>query len=329
VMEARDMRSHTPQIWYTAYPGGETRRITNDLNRYLGVSLTADGKALVSVQQEASSTVWSAPRGDAQAAKQVTRNERALEGFDGVAYLPNGGLLYTARSGSGEDIWFLAPGVSEPTQLTNAGVNQFPEASRDGKTIVFTSDRDGGHGVWTMNADGSNQRALVQVAQIFVPRLSPDGKWVYNTALKDGKDILQKTPLEGGEPTIISDTVAVLPAPSPDGKWIAMTYVDEKAQRWRPGLMSADGKSIVRTFELNVAIPVLTWRPDGKVLNYIDTREGVSNIWEQDINGGPPRQFTHFTSGRIYSFAWSPDGKELAVARGDETSDVVLLREEK
>ncbi len=80
VMEARDMRSHTPQIWYTAYPGGKTRRITNDLNRYLGVSLTADAESS-GVSAARSAGAVGEKRGEAQAAKQVTRNERALGGL--------------------------------------------------------------------------------------------------------------------------------------------------------------------------------------------------------------------------------------------------------
>jgi hypothetical protein len=38
-----------------------------------------------------------------------------------------------------------------------------------------------------------------------------------------------------------------------------------------------------------------------------------------------PHQITGFTSGRIFSFSWSRDGKQMIVARGSETSDVVLV----
>ena len=39
----------------------------------------------------------------------------------------------------------------------------------------------------------------------------------------------------------------------------------------------------------------------------------------------PAHRVTHFTDGTIRSFAWSRDGKQLAVARGTQTSDVVLI----
>ena len=40
------------QIWQISYPGDETRKITNDLNNYRRLSLTADSSAIVTVQTE-------------------------------------------------------------------------------------------------------------------------------------------------------------------------------------------------------------------------------------------------------------------------------------
>ncbi len=43
------------------------------------------------------------------------------------------------------------------------------------------------------------------------------------------------------------------------------------------------------------------------------------------MSGGPPRQLTNFASDRISNFAWSRDGKQLLLIRGDVTSDVILI----
>jgi hypothetical protein len=45
----------------------------------------------------------------------------------------------------------------------------------------------------------------------------------------------------------------------------------------------------------------------------------------QPIPKGPPKQVSNFTSGQIFSFDWSPDGKQLYVARGSLASDIVLI----
>jgi Tol biopolymer transport system component len=67
------------------------------------------------------------------------------------------------------------------------------------------------------------------------------------------------------------------------------------------------------------------WAPDSDAITYIATRDGVSNIWRQPLGNEPPKQITRFESGRIFSFDWSPDGKQIAFSRGEEISDAVLL----
>jgi len=64
--------------------------------------------------------------------------------------------------------------------------------------------------------------------------------------------------------------------------------------------------------------------PDSRALAHID-RSHPSDIISEAITGGPPKQLTSFKDGRIFNFAWSRDGKQLAIARGLVTSDVVLI----
>ena len=70
----------------------------------------------------------------------------------------------------------------------------------------------------------------------------------------------------------------------------------------------------------------LQWMPDGRAINYIALNNGVSNIWRQPLDGSPPFQITKFDTGRIFNFAYSPDGKQLALSRGSLNSDVVLIK---
>jgi Tol biopolymer transport system component len=47
----------------------------------------------------------------------------------------------------------------------------------------------------------------------------------------------------------------------------------------------------------------------------------------QPLDGSRGKKITDFTSERIYDFHWSFDGKQLAMVRGHNESDVVLIRE--
>jgi Tol biopolymer transport system component len=67
------------------------------------------------------------------------------------------------------------------------------------------------------------------------------------------------------------------------------------------------------------------WSPDGKSLQYVVTVGGISNVWEQSPGTWQPRQVTHFTSDYIFDFAWTPDGKDLLVSRGNKGSDALLI----
>jgi Tol biopolymer transport system component len=51
-----------------------------------------------------------------------------------------------------------------------------------------------------------------------------------------------------------------------------------------------------------------------------------SNIWSLPLDGGSPRQITRFADRQISSYAWSNDGKRLAVMRTTTTNDIVLLK---
>jgi Tol biopolymer transport system component len=66
---------------------------------------------------------------------------------------------------------------------------------------------------------------------------------------------------------------------------------------------------------------------DGHELTYIDTINGSSNLWMQPLDGGPPKQLTHFTTDQIFAFDWSSDGKHLVYSRGDAINDVVIIDE--
>ena len=56
---------------------------------------------------------------------------------------------------------------------------------------------------------------------------------------------------------------------------------------------------------------------------------GTDNIWMQPVDGSQGHPVTHFTDDHVRDYAWSPDGKTLAVVRFHAVSDVILLRKGK
>ena len=56
-----------------------------------------------------------------------------------------------------------------------------------------------------------------------------------------------------------------------------------------------------------------SFTPDGTAVTYNIVEDGVGNVWEQPLDGSPGHRLTNFTSDRIRTFRFSPDGESLAV----------------
>jgi hypothetical protein len=155
------------------------------------------------------------------------------------------------------------------------------------------------------------------------PSCSPDGKWF---AYADNPHIY-KVPIEGGPPTQLGEnSFGGVAAISPDVKLIA--YSASGAAPISPNvrtIIPSAGGAPVSTSSVVAGGGMGQWAPDSRAMDYLLTRGGVSNIWRQPLAGGPPTQVTNFSSGLIFGFSWSRDGKQLALARGSRTSDIILI----
>jgi Tol biopolymer transport system component len=69
------------------------------------------------------------------------------------------------------------------------------------------------------------------------------------------------------------------------------------------------------------------WMPDSRAFAYVQERDGVDNYWIQPIDGTSVRQITNFTADKIFLGRWSGNGKQLAIVRGKDTSDVILIND--
>ncbi|HVF46163.1 MAG TPA: hypothetical protein VNA17_01215, partial [Pyrinomonadaceae bacterium] len=227
-----------------------------------------------------------------------------------------------------DDIWITGLEGGIPKQLTaNERINDGPVVSPDGRSIVFYSDRTGAPHLWRMNIDGSDQRQLTNGTGEQSPRFSPDGRWlVYRTAF--GRTTVWKMPAEGGQPVQLTDKISTAPAVSPDGKMLAYFYREDENAPWRIAVAPLEGGEASKTFDTSRSFstsPLLRWTPDGRAVAYVITRDGVSNIFAQSLEGGAPKQLTDFKADRIFSFAYSRDGQQLALSRGTVSNDVVLI----
>ena len=328
VMDGNDQAASpfSSQLWQVSYPGGEVQRITNDLNVYQEVSVMSDGTALVTTQGELLSGVWVAPPGDSAKARQVTSGRGTYDGLQGLAWTPDGRVVFSSNASGNLDLWMMDADGSNRKQLKTAPqTDTSPEVTRDGRTVVFVSNRSGNPNLWRADIDGGNPKQLTHGDSDSVPRVSADGQWVVFQSARTGKINLWKVPLEGGKEVPVVEEESRVPSLSPDGKLLAFIFWDEPGLRYRVGVLPLGGGGSRQVYDLAPGTIRFQWDPDGKAFTYLITRQGVTNVWAQPLDGGKPRPLTTFTSDLIFDYAWSRDGKQLALARGNVTSDVVLL----
>ena len=310
------------QIWYLAWPGDETRSLTDGLNGYEDISLTADSGTLCAVRSDRIVNLWIAPNGEARGARQITSGAGREDGSRGISWTPDGKIVYHSTAGGNQNIWITEAGGAGNKQLSPQALqNQGPAVSPDGRYVVWASWL-GALGIWRMEIDGSNPKKLTNRAARS-PHVSPDGKWL---VYSHPNNIVFKIPIDGGDEVRLTDKPAGGAVISPDGKLIACNYQDEASRQFKIAIIPFEGGPPTRLFDL-LGGPNrnLWWTPDGRAIAYIVTSNSVSNIWAQPLAGGEPKPLTDFKDQRIFNFAWSRDGKQLALSRGVVNSDVVLI----
>jgi eukaryotic-like serine/threonine-protein kinase len=316
-------KENRTQIWQIPYPKGEPQRFTNDLSNYgVRLDLTRNGRTLAALNATQISNIWVLPDGKSTLARQITSG-----GVVDIAVAPgpNGKLL--VRSQESELDVINADGSQRTVVMPDARTYNTMSACGD-RYVIFDSYTGTKSEMWRTDADGSNPTRLVQ-QDVSDENCSPDGKWlVYTTnTLVEGSKIY-RMPVEGGTPSEIAS------APggggnaqiSPDGKFVAYDLQEgSPVPQLKYAIIPATGSAAPQTLLRPAGSSTLRWAPDGKGLQFLLTRKGAANVWEQPLTGGEPRQITNFPSGHIFGFSWSRDGKELFVAKGMWTSDVVLI----
>jgi Tol biopolymer transport system component len=215
------------QLWAVSYPAGKARRVTNDLSTYRALGLTADGKKLSTIQAEGLVNLWVVPDGDAGKAIR----------------LPTGNIGFYSPAGNNLS-W-----------------------TPDGR-IAFASNEGGNQDIWLTDPDGNNRKQLTSNgAQNFSPAVSPDGRYIVYTTLREGAKTTWRMNIDGSNPIKLTSGVAdSYPTISPDSKWVIFTELSgPRPTIWKvsidgglpqqitdhaasAGMVSSDGKSIVYTF---------------------------------------------------------------------------------
>jgi eukaryotic-like serine/threonine-protein kinase len=307
------------QLWAISYPGGMRRQFTNDLANYdHSLDVTSDGHTVAAVASSITSNIWVAAANNLSNPKQITFGELPMVNVTETA---KGGIVSESEDGR---LWTVSSHESKRERFNEA--TEVAWLSRCGAFVLFAYFGADAVTITRANANGSHEIKLLS-GNVRYPACSNDGMQVFYVTGRFPQKIWQISS-EGGPATEIAtvetDGVEGPLDISPDGSLISYPS-DENPPGWGIVVRPVAGGVPLKKFKVPGGIRRVHWSPNGMALQYLMTQHGATNIWEQPLAGGKPKQLTRFTSGRIFDFTWSFDHRRLFLARGDITSDVVLL----
>ncbi|HEX4168225.1 MAG TPA: winged helix-turn-helix domain-containing protein [Bryobacteraceae bacterium] len=332
LLAASEQAEDALQIWRVSLPSGEVSSVTNDLDNYLHLSSSSNGRNLAAVQVDKSADVWVAPADDLPRAAPLPSGH--ARGLNDVTWTSDGLIAYSARTGDYFGIFTTDSSGELLKQLTlDPGNKTESTFTRDGRYVLYQSAGK----IWRLNRDGTAPRQLTFGMHDVHPSTSPDSRTVVYASFVQwspsigGKPTLWEVPIDGGKPIQLTTMATSVPQFSPDGNLIAAAYYpdgDPRFSRTEIAIFPSNGGPPIKTFERagTPGADEVSWSPDGSSLDYDVKTADVGNLWRQSLRGGL-FQLTHFSSDQLFDFAWSLDGKHLALARGKSLSDVVLIRD--
>jgi serine/threonine protein kinase/Tol biopolymer transport system component len=334
----RSSGSTNQQIGFVSYPGGRFQSLTNDTRGYETLSISGDGKAMVSIQRQETDSISVLPvTGKGQPGAVSGLPNQAV--IQGVGWDAQGDLIVTTTT----SILRMSPdGSRQATLLSDPSetIHYSTVCGRGGPILFATHLREGKTttNIWRMEADGSRLKQLTSGKDEEVPLCSPDGASFYYFDRATFQTM--KMPINGGSPELVK--ASVVPSGfmdgalnfSPDGRWmpevadVAETATQSVAIKVALIDVTAGPETPARFLNPRADIANdIAFTPDGKAVAYNVVENGVGNVWAQPLDGSPGHRLTNFTSDQIRTFQFSPDGKSLAVARLHVVSDAVLLRD--
>jgi Tol biopolymer transport system component len=216
------------------------------------------------------------------------------------AYSPDGSrIAFVSERDGNREVYVCDPDGNAQVNISkNAAMDIHPSWSRDGKHMLFSSNRGNSspddYDIWQMNEDGSDPKQITRGPEIDTyASWSPDGKSIVTRRVIDGNNEVFVMDADGGHPRNLTN------APTTYDGW-----------------------------------PV--WSPDGKKIAYASGPGGKSPtcIMLMDADGSNKRALTRPLAGATFVYdtqpTFTPSGKRIVFTRyhefaAHESSDLCLI----
>jgi Tol biopolymer transport system component/C-terminal processing protease CtpA/Prc len=340
-------RTGQGDIYVLPLSGGAVHRMTCHDSYNAVEAWSADGQHLFfsSGRDQQSSAIY---RVDVRGGTPIQWISQPYERLNSLAVSPDGALLAFNNSRDhwwrrgpnpygGAEVWVVgsAPGADDFRKIGDyTGMNRWPLWAPDGQGLYIVSDRDGMENLWFQPLEGSEASKITSFAEgrLLWPAISADGR----TMVFERDFGLWRLDLPSGEarpiPISVRPDTKITPvrvqtynrelsdlALSPDGKKVAFVVRGEifadfadketdKEQRQGPSFRATNTPFRERD---------AGWSPDSRRLVYTSDRHGDAEVYLYDFVSHAETRLTE-SDGPKAAPCFSPDGKWIAYARGDD-----------
>lgn len=326
-------------LWKVSYPNGFTQALTVGLTSYNQPVISADGKKILALQSIVNANLFTADAENLNEQKQITGGNTNRHGILSLAWADDQRIVYASQpeNETVENLWVTdTEGRSNKkiTQETRFSANTL---SSDGKFVYYNINRNR---VANINKVSLNEENLTEVTNESVgnrrsPQVTADGNWLYYVLLDaNGGRLMRRNMIEQKEEVFLADDnvqCGIFLMLSADGKFlgcfnsrpnstVSAKYTAEIA------VISTEDKS-VKFMQVDGNRFPFRFSPDSKAVEFLANLDNGMQIMRQGFDETEAKPILQMPKDYIFNFAWAKDGKKLAISRGQQYRDAVLLTE--
>ena len=324
------------QVWKLFYPSGEVQRISNGLNSFEKVSVSADGKKILAMQSVKNSNIFVADSKNIAEQQALTTSNSGNFGETSLDWIGNETVLYASADEKNPSANLSTINVSDKTRQILTSNTEFQsdyaKTSTDGK-IYFLANRGRLINIWRMDNTGENLKQITDGRDglRLYPAPSSDGNFVYYLHRTRESSSIKRFNLAEQKEEVFFSRDDIVPAGflsiSNDGKYLVFLNLkntieaDDEERGFQATVVSIENTNEVKFYKVQRYKNSIKFSPDETGLDYALGNKLV----RQDFKTGEVKELISYPQEQIFNFAWSKDGSKLAISHGKVSQDAVLL----
>ncbi len=192
-----------------------------------------------------------------------------------------------------------------------------------GSKIVFISNKTGFKEIYECAFDGYGVRQLTNSKSISMnPVLSPDGRYLAYIDFSSGRPALSIRSLNGGRTAVVGKSAVSIDPGWRNSNEVAATLSFDGNQEIY--LVNTDGtisRKVTNSKSINISP---TFSPDGSKMAFVSSRNGLPQLFIQDIASGQVNRLTF--SGRYNTQpSWSPVGDKIVYTTWEKGGEINIF----